>query len=135
MKLNRMHVVLSAELAGAQDNARNTEFLERRLVADGFNYDPAEGCYKGVTEASFVVQVESFPEVLQLLTISDEFEQESVLLVDARGKGYILYNKKSEMTALGKLMESIYNPVSEHVDAYTKVGDTYYYTYNFNQGV
>lgn len=135
MKLNRMHVVLSAELVGrsAESNAACTAELESRLVADNWPYDVAEGCYKGSKEVSFVVQVASFPEVLMLMRMSQDFEQESVLLVDARNKGYILYNKRSDMTALGRLNESYCDPSSEHVDAYTKIGDTYYYTYNFNQ--
>ena len=132
MKLNRMHVVLSACRPGA-DNQSRTDELESRLLNEDFAYDAAEGCYKDEREASFVVQVRSFPEVLELMKMSQDFQQESVLLVDARGKGYILFNDARGMVALGKFNTAYTDPLSDYVDAYTKIGDTYYYTYNFNQ--
>lgn len=134
MKLNRMHVVLSACRPEA-DNQSRTDEMESRLLHEGYVYDKAEGCYKGVSADSFVVQVESFPEVLMLMRMSQDFQQESVLLVDARNKAYILDNHSSRIDSLGNLTESSWEPSSEHVDAYTKVGDTYYYTYNFSRGL
>lgn len=134
MKLNRMHVVLSACRTGA-DNQSRTDELESRLLHEDFAYDAAEGCYKGEREASFVVQVRSFPEVLELMQMSQDFQQESVMLVDARGKGYILFNDAPGMVALGAFSTSFTEPLSEYVDAYTKVGDIYYYTYNFHREV
>lgn len=132
MKLNRMHVVLSACLPEAGNKTRTDE-MESRLIHEGYAYDKAEGCYKGAVEDSFVVQVTSFPDVLELMRMSQDFQQESVLLVDARNKAYVLYNHTSRMDYLGALTESNWKPTTEHVDAYTKVGDVYYYTYNFNK--
>ena len=137
MKLNRMLVVLSAERTemSAELNAERTGDLEGRLVADNFSYDKAEGCYKGDKEVSFVVQVENFREVLMLLRMSHDYQQECIMLVDARNKAFLLYNDKRSMVGLGRLQTSPCEPLSEYVDAYTKLGDTYYYVYNFNQEV
>ena len=137
MKLNRMLVVLSAERTelSAELNAERTCDLQGRLVQDNFSFDRAEGCYKGDKEVSFVVQVENFREVLMLLRMSHDYGQECIMLVDARNKAFLLFNDKRSMVGLGRLQEAFYEPLSEHVDAYTKVGDTYYYVYNFNQEV
>lgn len=135
MKLNRLCVVLSAcRGVDATTDALATAELSSRLTHECFEFDRAEGCYKGVKEVSFVVQAGSFQEVLEVMQMSADFEQESVMLVDARNKAYILFNDKPDMVALGKLNESTYEPMSEYVESYTKLGAVYYYTYNFNQG-
>lgn len=134
MKLNRMHVVLSAELSTltAEQNEDRTEELLQYLESLGMEFDRAEGCYKGVKEASFVVQLSTFQEVPMLMETAQGYGQESILLVDARDKGYIIPLDGAELVPIGKMQTSSFEPTSEYVDAYTKLGGVYYFTYNFD---
>ncbi|APU00341.1 hypothetical protein fHeYen301_8 [Yersinia phage fHe-Yen3-01] len=129
MKLNRMLVVMSACTSSGSDVA-NTNKLRMRLHDEGLRFDEAEGCYKGVAEASFVVQCANFSQVGDLVNMADSYEQESVMLVDARNKAFLLYCKGCTMKSLGYIqMKDMSVPGTALPEvAYTKVGDYVYYT-------
>ena len=135
MKLNRMYVVLSAELSTltAEQNAERSGKLRKYLGDTCLDFDVAEGCYKGVKETAFVVQVKTFEVVPLLLETAAEYGQESILLVDSRDKAYLLFAEGTEIIPLGKVQESTAEPASAIVSGYTKLGKRYYYTYDFDQ--
>ena len=129
MKLTRMLVVLSACTGGPLDEY-NTGALAIELENLGLAYDDATGWYNGVTEASFIVQCSDFVDVGKLVNLAAGYAQESVLLVDARNKAFLIYCSGSRMEALGYLMHKDISNVGAVLPtvAYTQVGTGVYYT-------
>lgn len=109
MQLNRFTVVLSAHRAdkGECYNERAQEELinfvdENR---EQFTYDVGQGRYQGVSEPVLAVQCKDFQAVAMLVGVAREHEQESVLLVDARRKAFLLHTVDCHMQSLGFLFE------------------------------
>ena len=129
-------LILSAERADLDPevNAERTSNLRAQLAARDLAYTEVTGSYKGHTEASFLVLLESgdggYPFDL-LLSLARRYGQESVLSVDANRRA-TLHTLASGIghtdTALGQ-----WAPISaeraEHLDSWTRDGrDNYWST-------
>lgn len=129
MKLTRLLVVISA-CKGRPLDEYNMGLLRHDLSHAGLSYDKAVGCYNGVTEDSLIVQCDDFEAVGKVVKLAAGYDQESVLLVDARNKAFLLYCSGSRIDSLGYIMHkdmSNEGAVLPKV-AYTRVGDDVYYT-------
>lgn len=128
--LNRIHVVLSAELStlNADDNDGRSDDLRRRLHSQFGKaaVDEVQGCYKGTLERSFVVQCCDHADVGVLHKLAREYSQESILLVDSRRSSFLLYVDSLKMERIGHLYTQYEQPTT---DAWTYNADsgTYFY--------
>ncbi|MCI0560308.1 MAG: hypothetical protein MN733_17620 [Nitrososphaera sp.] len=125
-------VVISAERAAldSETNAARTSSLRKKLDANGLGYAVARGRYKGVDEASFVVQVPSakLGEVLPLLRrLGRIYFQESILEVCSRDTVHLvdLTGYKDESQYIGQWRE-VTAKAAQYRDAYTLVDGRYF---------
>lgn len=108
MQLNRFTVVLTAHRADRSEHGNDKaqeeliNFVENR---EQFTYDEGQGRYQGVSEPVLAVQCKDFKSVSLLVEQARKYEQESVMLVDARNKAYLLYTQDCHMLSLGLLFE------------------------------
>ena len=120
MKGNSLSVILSAHLTqySSVENKYRHELLTSMIYDLGLSYAVVQGVYKGVSEVSILVKLNSFADLEILKNYAfKNFGQESVLFNDYNGMSHLMYNDgKDEM--LGKLQ-----PVASIVglDAYTIV--------------
>lgn len=128
--LNRLHVILSAELKGHEpdDNKERTQSLDSylsRCYSDV--HDKVIGHYQGQSENSFIVQCKDHREVGDLFDKAQDYGQECIMLVDARGVGFLLYANR-KMERLGHVTASEWLPEGLQNYTYNPVSHTYYYT-------
>lgn len=126
MKLNRMHVIISA--CCGIDDAANTAELENYLKNRNFQYDVATGCYEGDIEPSFIVQIPEFYVVGDLLQQAKKYTQEAILLVDAYDNSFMLYVNTNVIKPLGLMFQTQDVGKAIDRDAYTLSGGVIYYT-------
>lgn len=131
MKLNRFIVVISACRGTGKDDVYAQE-LEDYISKCRYSYDKVEGCWRGVKEAALAVQINDFTDVGKLLNLARENEQESILLVDARQRAFLLQCNGSELENLGYMTcrdtrtDGLPHPLP---DSYTVNGHYMYFTY------
>lgn len=120
--------ILSAELStlSESENRQRTETLKHMLDDLNLEYIPAQGCYKGTTEQSFVV---STPDVITFNVVANfafnNFAQESVLYVDGDKSAHLMYGTNFKNELLGTFNQV--NPkLIESLDAYTIIDNTVY---------
>lgn len=109
MQLNRFTVILTAHRADRSEHGNDKAQAElTTFVADRdwFTFDVGQGRYEGVTEPVLAVQCKDFQAVALLVDAARRFEQESVMLVDARNKAFLLYTVDCRMLSLGLLFEA-----------------------------
>lgn len=135
MKLNRFMVVLSAYRAdrSEHENERSMFNLEDQISSESrrFQYDKAQGVYKGEHEPALAVQCSDFTDVGMLLQWAREYSQESILLVDARGKAFLLYCEDSRLEPLGNIYThhvKEYGEPAQVPNSYTVMNGIMYYT-------
>ena len=69
-------------ISGYTKELDGTKQLKGMLHALGFNFKQVDGCYKGVKEVSFKVNLDYSWQAKQLRTIAKVFNQESILIVN-----------------------------------------------------
>lgn len=122
-------VIISAELAGltAAENARRSKQLRERLSEEWMGTFPVSGCYKGTRERSFLVPLLPYdlepahkaPQLLRLRAIAArEYDQESILYVDARLWARLIMCSAKEVIDLGRWVETD-RATAEARDSYT----------------
>lgn len=124
-RLNDTMIILSAELSTESniENQNRTNHLEKLLSETGYVYQPAQGCYKGDKERSFIVYVPN--QLDNTLNIFREiafnvFNQESILIVDPdRYSGLELSN--GEYQALNGKFQHTSKEEALNSEAYTRV--------------
>ena len=135
MKLNRFTVVMTAYSSSREEysNERCMNLLIEQLCGENrrFQFDHAKGMYKGEAEPALAVQCNDFTDVGMLLQWARDYKQESILIVDARGKAFLLYCNNSYMEYLGKLYSHDLKEFGEPSimpDSYTVMNGIMYYT-------
>lgn len=122
--LTKLHVILSACKQAPLDD-RNTGLLARWLSDNNFVYEHVTGSYKGVEEQSFIVQCDDFAQVDQLVRRSRSYDQESVLLIDARQKCFLYYPASKQLDYIGRWYKGV--PESNPTDSFTIINGEYHY--------
>ena len=101
-------IIASAELAGLTDyeNKQRTIDFEFDLNIAGRTFKKCKGCYKGLSEASFLFCADSFQDARNLIkNILKDYKQESVLLrVES---GVYLYFQDGKIERIGNDLEFI----------------------------
>lgn len=132
MELNRFIVVISAHKSqeSLDINTKNTDRLRGQLRSEGlcFQFDEVQGMYKGEAEPAFAVQCNDFSDVGTLLYRAREYNQESIMLIDARKRAYLLFCDTSELVYLSTLYSRSADSEIPRPDNYTLHGDVLYYT-------
>lgn len=132
MKLNKMMVMVSAELAGldADENQDRTDEL-RKWISYSYKqrFNSCIGKYDGRSEASFLIQVDDFRDVGYIADKATEMNQESILILDARDKAFLFYPATKSLEYIGVMLSCPLDSFkTEQHKAYTILGDTAYYT-------
>ena len=128
--LNRLHVILSAELKGetAEGNTERTAQLHCYLNQYFHEkFDHVKGHYLGTSENSFIVQCKDHREVGELFNQAHNFDQDCIMLIDPKGQGFLLYGNL-KMERIGHVTESEWLPEGLQNYTYNPVSKTYYYT-------
>ena len=117
-------IILSAELSskGERENIWRTEELADCLNELGIDFKRCEGVYKGVSEASFMLDWSADTEEA-VKELCSSFDQECYLVTDRNGGALLVYTDRTEY--IGVMRASNVDPGT---DAYTRVGDKYLYT-------
>ena len=118
-------VIISAATGSCDDDKRHVS-LGKALKDHGFEFGEVEGCYKGVTEQSYLVEYEGGEELFQLFMLAVFYAQESVLVIDAERNAELMYTTDDRYEKLGKL-EPISNLQAEKLDAWTRTSNGQYY--------
>jgi hypothetical protein len=92
-------------ISGVTPTTDHTEELRTLLNGYNFTFTEVNGCYQGVTENSFKVEVTAVWQVKQLITIGKVFNQESILSVNNSNATLIYCIDNSELE-LGILEEN-----------------------------
>jgi len=129
--INKKCVILSAELDFQTPvvNKQDTDRLENYLIMDNFRYKTLIGCYKGNTEASFLVEYDNINEMVTLNKLAQHFDQETILLLD-EDRNAVIYNESDNgltQIPIGKL-RNITPKQAQKLDAwsYCPINDQYY---------
>ena len=101
--INKKAVIISAELTKCTDktNKHNTDILETLIVKHGLSYKHLVGSYKGIREASFLVEYDT--QLPLILDWAEKLEQESVLLLDEDRNAQLFDFKDQQGVIIGKL--------------------------------
>jgi hypothetical protein len=125
---NKKFTIISAELStlGKFENDANTVNLTKFLIANELDFKRAEGCYKGTSEVSFIVDTPNVQVFNKLFKAAKNiFDQESILYVDEKSQGHLMFTKNYDMEHLGTFTQV--NPKRiEELEAYTIVDNTLY---------
>ena len=94
------------------------ENLEQELK-QVFNYKLVEGCYKGKTEVSFYVEIETVQDFNLIENIAHYYKQESILFVNDDRQAYLVYlDDTSNPVYIGNFKQVSKSEALQH-DAYT----------------
>ena len=132
MKNNNRVYIISAEVSGLSDleNAHRTDQLWGDIGALELKAKPSIGLYKGITEQSIVV-VERSTDSLRdlLLSVSDEYSQECIMVREPSGSCYLLANGDSDLY-IGEWRE-VPESIAKMATNSTMVDGKYYITSKF----
>ena len=130
MNISQQVVILSAELDGLSpvENSHRTRILRHCIEDCRLSFSEAQGVYKGGSETSFVVLVDSDDEIQALKDLAfKNFGQESVLYQDANQETYLIFADNST-ERLGRLQQTS-KEVATSLDNYTILNGSYYATF------
>lgn len=124
MKSFNPFIIFSAEkdYRTQEENENATEAIKRYLARRGIDYASVLGSYKGVTENS--VLIPNYPSNYEeALFLAKHFDQESILLVDVRGRTYLEYldGSTDERAYIGQWTEVDADLGKKIFDAWTEV--------------
>ncbi|CCI88392.2 hypothetical protein BN110_022 [Yersinia phage phiR8-01] len=123
--LTKMYVFMSACTGGELDD-HNTGALHDTLNNQRWVWEPLKGVYKGAEEDSVVVQVDDFSDVGSLVRIAEQYNQESIMIRDARGKCFLYYLNDRRMESIGLMFQTDIKPTT---DSYSmNMSGLYFYT-------
>lgn len=127
MNISKQVVILSA--TKDNDSIENTNFrtktLKNVLTDINLAFAEATGVYKGKTETSFVVVVNSQDDIENLKSLAfNSFQQESILVQDSNQEAFLVFNNNKTLN-LGRL-EAVTPDQAKKLDSYTILNDTYY---------
>lgn len=115
----RLQLIVSAP-------ADRLQSLYDNLCAKQYEPRKVRGCYNGVEEDSWAVEVNSLHQAARVLELADRFEQESMFLLEPGGHAFLLYTQNNHIQPLGKLQYSLSLP--EHIQNWSHLNGAYYYT-------
>lgn len=114
---------VSKQLCDVIDIASTKDFA-RYLDSNKFSYNEAQGMYKGTSERSFVILIDSDYELELLKAIAMKYNQESILYQDSNGISQLLFTDGSDsMVTLGKLRQT---ETIDNLEAYTILKGKFY---------
>jgi hypothetical protein len=115
--------VLSAEKVGNRYNAKRTANLRAALQDSGLQFTGVVGSYKGDRENGFVVLTPTVVDRMMVTALAAEYEQESILHVDAKRLAVLHYFETCQDVTIG-----IWASVSsvEGLDSWTLANGQYY---------
>jgi len=89
------------------ENATQTEHLETSLRALGAKFTPVNGTYKGVSESSFMVEIDDTVNLKTLLGLSLHFNQECIMHIGTHNMAYLIgFNDGRKYTTdIGRIHE------------------------------
>ena len=119
-----MFLFLSAELENNKDNKANTKELESHLMRSGLKFDRVEGCYKGVTENSFRVELSMKDYSLLSYLAFKLYQQDSVMVVDNENNANLHYGN-GHRHSIGKLIQTD-EATAKAEDAYSIINGAFY---------
>lgn len=120
MRTQPITYIISAQLASLSEgvNKTRTDALRRELEDRGLNFKQVQGKYKDNEEDSFVVVQSGNNELRSLLEeLASDFEQESILLIDANRAAWLLYSS-GEDEYIGK-WEAATREIAQQQEGYT----------------
>lgn len=122
-----MFICLSAEYYtnNKQQNKSATNDLNKDLKSFQFKYSPIKGKYKGVTEKSFIVKVETYQDIVNLQMLGNKYNQESILFVDKSNKAMLIYCVDGKTQTLGNF-SNVVKTEAVTQDAYSIIGSKYF---------
>lgn len=109
-------------------NGNRTDSLERWLRAGGFATVQVNGCYKGNRERSILIIDDAPSNSLcesAVMRLARQYEQESVLAVDANRQARLIYCDDRSFESIGQ-WRGVSKKTAEHSDAYTERAGQYY---------
>lgn len=124
-------VILSAERhLSDQDNYVKTLVLKKRLIQEGFVHKSVSGKYAGLLEQSFVVKIDDQKKEDLLFSIAQEFEQDSVLVLDSDRNAHLVYLQPKDQGRAENIgvFTAVSKEIAEQNQAYTydPLTDTYF---------
>lgn len=126
-KLCKPFAILSAELKGADNNVFRSLELKTLLEESGLRFKPVQGCYKGILEDSFYVELDSQDDINTVYTLANYFGQESFLLVNDQRTAILYSCSDQNPTKLGKFTQvSEFIAKTEESYTYDIVNNGYY---------
>ena len=122
--MRNIYAFLSAERPQYSDevNAGRHETLAQQLMARGFAVCEVKGCYEGVPERSWMIDLRGeAPPLLYVMELAKRYGQESVLVIDAEGQGWLNYVGFAAREHLGEFRQAALP--AEKLSAYTIMPD------------
>lgn len=99
--------------------------LSKDLKSFQFKFSPIKGKYKGVTEKSFIVKVNTQKDLDILTSLGNKYNQETVLFVHEDNKSYLIKCSNASLTMLGKFV-NVEKKEAISQDAYSIIGNKYF---------
>ena len=101
--------------------------LKDTLTSENINYKEVVGRYKGVFEMSLVVNVKDTNELQRIQELSDLYDQDCILHLDANRNATLLFNDSTKETSIGKF-QACSEMIAKKLDSYTycDLNKTYY---------
>ena len=119
-------VFLSAEHKTKDDiqNFLNTNELRNELTNKGFKFNEGMGYFEGHKEVSFMVFVNNNQQELDLIDMSRQFNQDSVLVQTAQGIS-LIHDKNDDIMNIGRLVEVSEEDIKK-LEAYSVFNGRYF---------
>jgi hypothetical protein len=97
------------------DNEKESNFIFWKLSNAGIPFKQVDGCYLGEREESFLVPAKYEKEIME---IAKAYNQESVLFVDSKRRGHLIYLEDNKTINLGTL-QKVSDEQASNLEAYT----------------
>jgi len=112
-------VILSAELSTETDESNAARTMQLREALSGFEFERADGCYKGTREASYIVRCPDERTYGALLLLGRAYSQESVLHVDHGGAAALVFLQDGARLPIGTFQQ-VSATEARALDAFTE---------------
>jgi hypothetical protein len=113
---NEIVIISASKGFNKELDKSSTERLIAYLTVENYAYKQVIGRYKGVTEVSFVVKVDSEAGMEQMLKVAVEFNQTNILYVKKDDTACLVYCDDGASYEIGKFNEVEIDSVSELED-------------------
>lgn len=127
---NVKRIVLSAELGfmGEGTNNQRTKRMAEIMLGvsmAGVIVEECNGVYKGTKEKSFMVIKNDYrPSLSFMKDLADNFQQESILVVNDNDESFLIYLNSDEIIKLDGVFKEVEDV--KGLDAYTEMGGKFY---------